>query len=111
MEDGGTMHIDAALQAELPPQERPEAGRNAEDGRKYARWIEVSVRDHGTGISPADLERIFDPFFTTKENGSGLGLAAVHRIVEDHGGSVRLESKLGEGTTVRLRFPSGETTQ
>ncbi|MBW2692944.1 MAG: hypothetical protein JRE57_09950, partial [Deltaproteobacteria bacterium] len=56
------------------------------------------------------LDRIFDPFFTTKQNGSGLGLATVHRIVQNHGGSVRLESELGVGTTVRIRLSrTGET--
>ncbi|MFQ5418440.1 MAG: ATP-binding protein, partial [Myxococcota bacterium] len=111
MPEGGTMQIAAALRADSPPQEGLDAGRNAADGPKHARWVEISVTDHGTGIAPADLERIFDPFFTTKENGSGLGLAAVHRIVEDHGGTVRLLSRVGEGTTVRLRFLDGEATQ
>ena len=51
------------------------------------------------------LERVFEPFFTTKRAGSGLGLPTVHRIVENHGGSLALESRPGEGTTVRVRLP------
>jgi signal transduction histidine kinase len=76
--------------------------------RKKSDWAEIAIADRGAGVPPDVLERVFDPFFTTKEQGSGLGLAAVHRIVEDHGGSVRLESTVGEGTTVRLRFPQAE---
>jgi signal transduction histidine kinase len=67
--------------------------------------MEIAIADDGSGIPKDQLVRIFDPFFTTKQSGSGLGLATVHRIVESHGGSVRLESKVGVGTTVRVRLP------
>ena len=68
------------------------------------RYLELSVSDSGSGI-PADvLPRIFDPFFTTKPvgKGTGLGLAAVYRTMQDHGGSVTVETVPGRGTTFRL---------
>jgi len=67
----------------------------------------IAVRDNGEGMNDETLRRAFDPFFTTKGpgDGTGLGLAVVHGIVESHGGAVNLESAIGEGTTVRLFFP------
>jgi signal transduction histidine kinase len=66
-------------------------------------WI--SIRDTGKGISEKDLSRVFDRFFTTKESGLGLGLALVKKVAEAHGGSVRIESTVGQGTKVTLFFP------
>jgi CheY-like chemotaxis protein len=65
------------------------------------------VRDTGTGIDPALLPHLFEPFFTTKPagQGTGLGLATVHGIVQQHGGSVRVESAKGVGTTFDVRWP------
>ena len=60
--------------------------------------IELEVSDSGWGISEANMARIFDPFFTTKESGTGLGLAITHGIIEQHGGTINVESKLGHGT-------------
>ncbi len=62
--------------------------------------VEVAIADDGPGIAPDALAKIFDPFFTTRSTGSGLGLAIVKRIVDDHGGSIRVDSKPGAGTTV-----------
>ena len=73
--------------------------------------MEVTVADTGVGIAPEELERIFDPFFTTKPDGSGLGLATVHRIVEANRGSLRVESQVGEGTVLQVRFPRQEETR
>ena len=67
-------------------------------------WVEVSVSDTGGGIAPDVLERIFDPFFTTKRGGTGLGLPTVHRVVESNGGSLRVDSRVGEGTSFVLRL-------
>ena len=72
------------------------------------RWVEVSFRDTGCGIASDDLPRVFEPYFTTKEVGIGLGLALTKKIVEEHGGSIALDSALDEGTTVRIRLPVGE---
>ena len=72
-------------------------------------WAEIAVRDQGVGIPEEVVDRAFDPFFTTKRDGSGLGLATVHRIVEDHGGTVRIERLDGEwSTAVRVRLPRAE---
>jgi signal transduction histidine kinase len=70
--------------------------------------VVVDVADSGNGIAEDVLPRIFEPFFTTKAKGSGLGLAVVKRIVEDHGGRISVRSVVGEGTafTVRLPIPS-----
>jgi signal transduction histidine kinase len=76
----------------------PDAGGGA--------WLEV--RDDGPGIAAADLGRVFLPFFTTKREGTGLGLATVHRIVDAHGGTVTVESEPGRGACFRVRLPAAE---
>ena len=67
----------------------------------------LKVADNGPGIPEKDLPRIFEPFYTTKEDtkSAGLGLAIVKRIVEDHDGEIRVESKLGEGTIFYIELP------
>jgi len=72
-------------------------------------FIALHVADTGTGIAPDVLERVFDPFFTTKQvdKGSGLGLSQVHGFAHQSGGTVRIESTLGKGTTVTLYLPRG----
>ena len=62
----------------------------------------IKVEDIGVGIPEEDLEHLFEPFFTRKTRGTGLGLANVKRILEEHGGNVEIESKPGEGTQVSL---------
>jgi len=89
----------------VPPQEAAGSDRNPEDGEEAPR-VEICVSDTGTGIPPEALDRIFDPFFTTKPEGSGLGLAMVHRIVEANGGQIGVESELGAGTRLRIRLPA-----
>ncbi len=68
----------------------------------------VRVRDRGPGIPPEMAGRIFNPFFTTKAEGTGMGLALVHRIVTAHGGSVRLVAQEGPGTAFEVELPAEE---
>jgi signal transduction histidine kinase len=68
--------------------------------------IEISVRDDGPGVSPDKTGRIFEAYYTTKEKGTGLGLAIVKHNVELYGGTVRLESKSGQGAAFILLFPA-----
>jgi PAS domain S-box-containing protein len=75
--------------------------------RSSADSIEIRIADSGCGIDPADLQRVFEPFFTTKGagKGTGLGLAIARNVVLEHGGSIRLESAPGEGTTAIVELP------
>jgi signal transduction histidine kinase len=67
--------------------------------------VAIEVRDRGTGISPENLPRIFDPYFTTRRTGTGLGLAISRNIVEGLRGTINVDSRSGEGTTVRIELP------
>jgi len=73
--------------------------------------IEVGIRDDGPGIAPDKIESIFEAYYTTKEKGTGLGLAIVKHNVELYGGTVRVESKLGQGTRFILLFPAKTLTK
>ena len=65
----------------------------------------IKVTDTGIGISEEDIEHLFEPFFTRKDKGTGLGLANVKRILEEHRGTVKIESTPGEGTKVSMWLP------
>ncbi len=73
--------------------------------RKAAGSLEIKFTDTGCGIPEKEINRIFDPFFTSKPEGSGLGLSIVHRIIEDHEGSIDVESEVKKGTTFTIRLP------
>jgi signal transduction histidine kinase len=90
MPDGGTIHISTRRPADT-------------------HTIELSIADTGCGIPIEHQDLIFDPFFTTKDpgKGTGLGLSNAHRIVEIHGGAIRLASEPGRGTRFTITFPIG----
>lgn len=78
------------------------------DGVEVGEYVYVEVRDTGAGIPEADRSRIFDPFFTTRFTGRGLGLAAVNGIVRGYKGALELMSEVGEGTLIRVLFPTAK---
>jgi signal transduction histidine kinase len=83
MPEGGTLTVSAAFVKDL---------------------VQIRVSDTGIGISPENLQKLFSPFFTTKHRGTGLGLAITRTIMEKNGGTIRVESELGRGTTFILEF-------
>src|SRR5215470_15610372 len=78
---------------------------SSESGRPV---LEITVEDTGVGIAASELTQVFEPFFTTKPQGTGLGLAIAHRIVEDHGGEVRVQSEPWRGSRFTISLPLSE---
>ena len=76
--------------------------------RPEGEFLCFQVSDTGSGISPEVLPHIFEPFFTTKERGkgTGLGLAIVRQVMEEHKGTIAIDTAPGRGTTMLLRFPT-----
>lgn len=74
--------------------------------RHHGETVELEISDTGRGIGEEEATKIFEPFYTTKEQGLGLGMPYVKRIVDQHGGKVRVNSRLGEGTTISLALPA-----
>ena len=79
--------------------------RHIDAGGRKGDVVEIAFQDTGEGIAPGNLDKIFLPFFTTKKEGSGLGLAAVHRIVDLHGGWIKVESPPQQGTRFVVCLP------
>ncbi len=69
------------------------------------RFVEISFSDTGIGIPQSVVEKIFAPFFTTKAKGAGLGLSIVNNLMEAHGGAIEVDGNVGQGATIKLRFP------
>jgi PAS domain S-box-containing protein len=97
MPDGGVLTIVVG-----PAKSESESGPDTDAG------VEIAVRDNGQGMTPEVAARAFEPFFTTKPlgEGTGLGLATVHGIVAQNGGSVTIDSKVGSGTRITVRLPA-----
>lgn len=90
-------------------QAMPEGGElrvSARSLRERGGRLQICIADTGQGISDSDLPHIFEPFFSTKPEGSGIGLALVYRVVEEHGGSIEVRSRVGDGTTFILILPA-----
>ncbi|HEU4570244.1 MAG TPA: PAS domain S-box protein, partial [Gemmatimonadales bacterium] len=102
MPAGGTVTIETDTRLLTPEEAR------AHPGARPGPCVLVRVRDTGTGIPPELLSRIFEPFFTTKEpgQGTGLGLATVFGIVQQHRGALGVQSVVGQGTTFEVLFPA-----
>jgi two-component system, NtrC family, sensor histidine kinase PilS len=79
--------------------------RRVTSGKRSGDIVEVAMQDTGVGIKNEDLNKIFFPFFTTKQDGSGLGLATAQRIVDQHGGWIRVESEEGKGARFAVCLP------
>ncbi len=110
MPGGGTLRYEVRRVRRRRPPRGP--GRRAGDAPRgragAAGWMQVEqvrVIDTGTGIPRGVLAKMFDPFFTTKATGTGLGLSISQTIMQEHGGSIAVDSREGRGTTVLLNFP------
>jgi len=88
-------------------QAMPNGGKLAIETRATGDHVLLIVRDTGSGMPEAVLKNLFTPFFTTKDidQGTGLGLAVVHGIISSHGGTIRVESKVGKGTRFEIQLP------
>ena len=74
-------------------------------------FVVTEFTDTGRGISEEDMKKLFEPLFTTKAKGIGLGLAVSKQLIEAHKGTIEVESKMGQGTTFRVRLPLGKTNK
>jgi len=75
------------------------------ESRSLKESVEIIISDSGSGIPPEQMEKIFNYYYTTKEKGVGLGLPIAHRIIEAHGGQLKIESRVGSGTKVTVTLP------
>jgi len=107
--------VQAGLQQHLlesgdePKEHRPEAWINRDAVEHKSPLIKIIVEDNGTGIRPENMSKVFEPYFSTKqaEEGTGVGLAIVRRLIENAHGAVHLVSELGKGTVFTLYLPVG----
>ena len=77
-----------------------------EDDAGKKEFVEVKISDNGCGIEKEDLAKIFEPFYSTKgQSGTGLGLAVIWGIIDNHNGTINVDSEIGRGTTFKIRLP------
>lgn len=123
--EGAGIHLEVHMEEDLPPvhgdpeqlrqlflnlllnarDATPEGGNIRISVWRTPRRVHIAVEDTGCGIDKKNLDKIFEPYVTSKEKGTGVGLAIVRRIVMDHGGSIRVESTVGTGTTFTVSLP------
>jgi two-component system sensor histidine kinase HydH len=107
MPDGGTLTVRGKVISDFGSRISDSAIRPASAGQSA---IVIEVKDTGSGIAPEHLDRIFEPYFTTKEGGTGLGLALAHKIIQEHGGRLDVESRVGPGAVFAVTLPVAEST-
>jgi two-component system NtrC family sensor kinase len=74
------------------------------------RWVSIAFYDQGLGLSQQARAHLFEPFYTTKHKGTGLGLSVSYGIIEQHGGTIEVESMEGKGSCFTIRLPTGPIT-
>ena len=86
-------------------QAMPDGGELLVRSTRVGNDVQLSITDTGVGMTPEQLDRCFEVFWSTKQDGTGLGLAATHRIVEEHGGRMTVLSEVGRGTSFSIYLP------
>jgi PAS domain S-box-containing protein len=84
---------------------KKENGRIEVRAKELSKTVEIHIKDNGVGMTPEALGKLYEPFFTTKSRGTGLGLAVVKQIIDNHKGNIRIESKKNHGTAVVISLP------
>jgi two-component system cell cycle sensor histidine kinase/response regulator CckA len=106
MPDGGELRISLSC-VEVRPEGEPPAADMA-----CGEWVCLTISDTGTGMTDEVHSHMFEPFFTTKgPKGTGLGLSQVYGIVKQHGGHIKVETQVGQGTTFRVYLPAHEAAE
>ena len=94
-----------AFRAMKPAERYPSVSGGSDQGLPLPATAAVTFADQGVGIRAENLEKIFEPGFTTQSGSPGLGLAVTRKVIEQHGGTIRVESREGQGTTFTLALP------
>jgi signal transduction histidine kinase/CheY-like chemotaxis protein len=98
MPDGGTIEIEV--------KNKNLTGKNLKTPLKTGKYLEITIKDEGTGISKEHIDKIFDPFYTTDNSSSGLGLSIAYSIIKNHNGSISVKSTPGKGAAFTIYLPA-----